>query len=122
MARAVVLCLAVGMLSVLVLAQSANVSGIWELEMMWPETTSTGSCIFEQQGESLAGSCGGDERFAVRGRVDGNRVSWQFDVAQGGAAGRMEFSGELDGQETTIRGSCTIVGANSGTFRMKKTG
>ena len=111
----------VGMLSTVASAQLANVSGAWELEMTWLEAKSTGSCTFEQKGENLTGTCGGAERFPLKGRVEGNRLSWQVDVEQGGASGRMEFSGELDREGTVIRGSCSIVGANSGTFMMRRT-
>jgi carbon monoxide dehydrogenase subunit G len=121
MKRVVVVLVTVGMLSVAGSAQLANVSGTWELEMTWPEGKSTGTCTFQQEGESLTGTCGGTDRFPVAGRVDGNRLSWQSDVKQDGATGRMEFSGELDRQGTTIRGSCSIVGLNSGTFTMKRT-
>ena len=110
-----------GILSMTASAQQANVSGSWDLEMSWPESKSTGACTFQQEGESLKGSCGGADKFAVTGRVDGNKVTWQLDVEQGAAAGRMEFVGEVDREGTTIRGTCTIVGANSGTFTMKRT-
>lgn len=118
MKRVVVL---VMMLAVSAWAQSSNVSGNWELEMSWPETKSTGTCTFQQEGESLKGTCGGADRFAIKGRVEGNRLTWQVEVAQDGASGRMEFSGELDGQGATIRGTCSVVGQNSGTFTMKRT-
>lgn len=77
-------------------AQLANVYGTWELEMTWPEAKVTGTCIFQQKGESLTGSCGGTDRFPVTGRVEGTRLSWHVDVTQNGASGRMEFSGELN--------------------------
>ena len=109
------------MLAVTASAQSSNVSGNWELEMSWPETKSTGACTFQQEGQNLKGTCGGTERFAVTGKVQGSRLIWQVEVAQDGAAGRMEFSGELDGQGATIRGTCSVVGQNSGTFTMKRT-
>ena len=109
------------LLSLGALAQSVAVSGTWDLEMAWPELTSTGECTFQQDGATLTGSCGGgDSKFPVKGRVEGNRLSWQSDVTQDGTTDRMEFSGELDARGTTIRGSCTIVGANSGTFTMKR--
>ena len=101
-------------------AQLANVSGTWELEMTWPQAKSTGTCIFQQDGESLTGTCGGADRFPVKGRVEGTHLSWQVDVKQNGATGRMEFSGELNQEGTTISGSCSVVGANIGTFTMKK--
>jgi hypothetical protein len=107
--------------SVVASAQLPNVSGTWELEMMWPEANSTGSCTFQQDGASLTGTCGGADRFPLKGGVDGNRVSWEVAVEQGGATGRMEFSGELNREGTAVRGSCSVVGANSGTFTMKRT-
>jgi carbon monoxide dehydrogenase subunit G len=118
--KRILILMTAGMLSAVASAQTANVSGTWELEMTWPEAKSTGSCTFQQQGENLAGTCGGADRFPVKGRVEGNRLSWQVDVQQEGTTGRMEFSGELDREGTTIRGSCSVVGANSGTFTMKR--
>jgi carbon monoxide dehydrogenase subunit G len=117
MKRVVVL---VMMLAVGALAQSSNVSGNWELEMSWPEAKSTGTCTFQQEGERLKGTCGGADRFAITGRIEGNRLTWQVEVEQGGASGRMEFSGELDGQGATISGTCSVVGLNRGTFTMKR--
>ena len=88
--------------------------------MTWPEAKSTGPCVFQQEGESITGSCGGADRFPVKGRVEGtSRLSWELEVKQNGETGRMEFSGELN-QEGTISGTCSVVGANSGTFSMKK--
>jgi hypothetical protein len=107
-------------LSVAESAQLADVSGTWELEMTWPEAKSTGTCIFQQDGESLTGSCGETDRFPVKGRVEGTQLSWELEVKQNGATGRMQFSGELNQEGTTISGSCSVVGANSGTFTMKK--
>lgn len=121
MTRIVVL-LTVGLVSVALLAQTANVSGNWELEMRWPGDTSRGTCSFQQDGQRLTGTCGGDDKFPLNGRVEGNRVSWQMEVPQGGATFRMEFAGELDPQSNTISGACTIVGANDGTFTLRKAG
>ena len=112
----------VGLVSAALLAQTANVSGNWELEMRWQGDTSTGTCSFQQDGQRLTGTCGGADRFPLTGRVEGNRVSWQMDLPQGGATSRMEFAGELDPRGNTISGACTIVGANDGTFTMRKAG
>jgi hypothetical protein len=123
MMRTVTVILVAGLLAVTASGQVTSVSGTWELQMAWPETTSTGVCTFKQEGDTLSGTCGSaTERFPVMGRVESNRLSWQVNVTQEGSTGRMEFSGELDAQGTTIRGTCNIVGANSGTFTMKRTG
>jgi len=102
----------------LVLAQT-TVAGGWYLEMLWPGGKSTGSCTFTIEGDRLGGTCGGDERFPITGRVIGRKVTWQMDVKQGGAQGRMEFDGEVDEPGTTIKGSCNI-GDQFGSFTMKK--
>ena len=121
--RTVTVFLVAGLLAGTAAAQLASVSGTWELQMAWPEATSTGVCTFKQEGDTFTGTCGGTtDRFPVKGRVESNRLSWQVNVTQDGSTGRMEFSGELDAQGTTIRGTCNVVGANSGTFTMKRTG
>ena len=123
MKQVVAVILVVGTLAAPASGQVANVSGSWELQMAWPEDTSTGSCTFKQEGDTFTGTCGSaTERFPVTGRVERNRVSWQVNVTQDGSTSRMEFSGELDAQGATIRGTCSIVSANSGTFTMKRTG
>ena len=98
----------------------ATVAGTWALQMNWPGGASTGSCVFEQDGDTLRGSCGGgDDRFPITGRVAGRKLSWRVDVKQGGAQGRMAFDGEFDEQGTTITGSCN-VGDQFGSFTMRR--
>jgi hypothetical protein len=97
------------------------VSGTWDLEMNWSsDARSTGTCEFRQDGDKLTGTCGGDDRFPISGQVQNNELRWAFEVKQEGSQGRMEFAGELDAQGTTIKGSCSIVGGQGGTFTMKK--
>jgi hypothetical protein len=102
-------------------ALAADVSGTWNLEMRWPgDRQATGVCTFEQDGRKLSGKCGGDDKFAITGQIDDKRLTWEFDVEQNGSRGHMVFSGELDDAGTTINGSCSIVGAQDGTFAMTK--
>jgi hypothetical protein len=129
MMHAVTAILVVGMLAATASGQPANASGTWELQMTWPEATSTGVCTLKQEGDTLTGTCGSaTDRFPVMGRVEGNRLSWQVNVTQDGSTWRMEFSGELDAQGARVSGTCSIVDANSrtfansGTFTMKRTG
>ena len=97
----------------------ADVTGAWDLTMTWSgDTKSTGVCTFEQEGEKLTGTCGGDDKFAISGTVTDKRVSWEFDVEQDGNKGKMAFDGELDEAGATIKGSCRIVGSRQGTFTL----
>lgn len=99
-------------------AQS-SAAGAWDLEMLWPAGRSTGSCTFTIEGDRLGGTCGGDDRFPITGRITGRKLSWRMEVTQGGAGGRMEFDGELDEAGTAITGTCNI-GDQFGSFTMKK--
>ena len=106
---------------VAVTGQAADVSGTWNLEMIWSgDAKSTGVCTFEQDGGRLSGTCGGTDKFPITGEIRNNNLSWQFDVEQDGNKGRMEFAGELDEQGTMIEGSCTVVGGQDGTFTMTR--
>ena len=114
--------LAAGLVSTAAFAlSSADVTGTWDLEMRWSgDVRSTGTCTFRQEGQKLMGTCGGAAQFPIEGEVRDDSVSWQFDVEQDGAKGRMEFAGDLDVQGTTIEGVCSIVGGQDGSFTMKK--
>ena len=114
--------LTVALLSGVGLAVSAaDVSGTWDLEMRWSsDSKSTGVCTFKQEGDKLSGICGSPDKFPITGRVQNNKLSWHLDVEQNGTKGRMEFNGEVDEQGATIKGSCSVVGGQDGTFTMKK--
>jgi hypothetical protein len=102
-------------------ASAADVSGVWDLTMVWAaDSKSTGVCTFSQAGEKLSGTCGDPDKFPLTGEVKDRQVSWEFDVAQDGNNASMKFTGELDEAETTIKGTCQIVGARDGTFTLKK--
>jgi len=102
------------------LAQEPSVAGDWNLEMSWQEGgTSTGTCALHQQNEKITGTCGSaDERFPVRGELQGNRLSLHVDVARAG----MDFSGELNQSQNTVHGECVIPGVNTGMFTLTKVG
>jgi hypothetical protein len=100
---------------------AADVSGVWDLTMVWSaDSKSTGICTFSQAGEKLSGTCGDPDKFPLTGELKDRQVTWQFDVAQNGNNARMIFTGELDEAGTTIKGTCQIVGARDGTFTLVK--
>ena len=78
-----------------VLHAQGGVTGTWELEMRWPDgSVSTGTCVFEQKGDVLSGTCGGSaDRFPVTGHATADQVSWEVDVKEGGANAAMDFTG-----------------------------
>jgi hypothetical protein len=120
-ARTAIICVVVATATAALLSQ-ANVSGTWDLEMRWPDgSTSGGLCVFDQKGDAVSGTCGGEkERFPVTGRAAGGDVSWEVEIKQGGADAVMEYSGKIGSGGTTIAGTCRIVGVQGGTFTMRR--
>src|SRR5688500_11630186 len=83
---------------------AADASGIWDLQMIWQESASTGRCTFRQDKEKLSGACGGNsDQFSITGEVRGMQVTWQVNVEQNGGPGTMTFSGVLDESGTSIK-------------------
>jgi len=99
---------------------SADVSGVWTLEMRWSgsDNVSTGVCTLKQDNARLTGKC--QENSTVTGEVRGRQLTWTVDVNENGQKGRMTFDGTLDEAGTTISGKCAIPGGPTGTFTMKK--
>ena len=95
----------------------ANLAGTWDLEMTFTSsgTTSRGVCNFKQQDTTLTGTCG-PESFPVTGKVDGDKVTWQFQADQGGQKHTMIFNGVIEQGGATIKGKCAIVDGQEGTF------
>jgi hypothetical protein len=105
----------------LIPVSTADVSGVWDLTMRWPgDRQSTGVCTFKQDGQKLTGTCGGADKFPAIGEVNDRLLTWHFDATQDGNKGEMRFTGNLDETGATISGSCTIVGAQEGTFTMTR--
>jgi hypothetical protein len=100
---------------------SADVSGVWNLDMHWlgSDTHATGVCTLKQEEQQLTGSCE-SAKSIIAGEVDGRKLSFRIDVEQDGQKGAMTFTGTLDESGGTIEGSCKIVGGQDGTFTMKK--
>ena len=81
-------------------ASAADVSGAWDLTMVWSaDSQSTGVCTFSQAGEKLSGTCGDPDKFPLTGEIKDRQVSWQFDVAQ-------------DGNKKNVESACGVIAAD----------
>ena len=66
-------------------ASAADVTGVWDLKMVWSADSQVpGICTFSQAGEKLSGTCGDPDKFPLTGEVKDMQVTWQFDVSQSG--------------------------------------
>jgi hypothetical protein len=99
-------------------ATAADFEGVWNVAGAIPTGTPevfsvTGTCVFQQAGASLAGSCKGPRAIGpAAGTVNGLAVSWQIDLtpdAPGGANGTLRLTGIL-GADGFIRGQMMYSG------------
>jgi hypothetical protein len=69
-----------------------DVSGVWDLEMVFTSSgaTSKGVCKLSQKDGELTGTCGTDP-VAITGKVDDDKVTWQFQAEQGGQKAHDDF-------------------------------
>ena len=107
--------------------EAADVTGSWALEFQRDGSNALyqAECSFKQEGDRLVGSClsGFESLVPVRGNIQGSHVTFQFTtgVDSGTTAA---FSGQLDAQETSMKGTWRFVdeqgNKGEGTFTATK--
>src|SRR5262245_64631641 len=91
---------------------AADVGGTWALEFQRNGSSAVyqADCSFKQEGERVSGSClsGFEGIVPVRGNAKDKAVTFQFPtgVESGTTA---TFTGQLDAEETVIKGTWTFV-------------
>ena len=106
---------------------AADLTGSWTLEFQTENSTNlyTGECAFKQEGDRLTGSCGSGQStpVPVRGSVKGRSATFQFTTGID-AGFTATFAGQLDEQETSMKGSWRFVdqegNKGEGTFTATK--
>jgi hypothetical protein len=92
--------------------EAADLTGGWALEFQTEGSTNiySGECAFKQEGERLTGSCGYGQStpVPVTGNVKGSTATFQFRTGLD-AGYTISFSGQLDAQETSIKGTWSFV-------------
>jgi hypothetical protein len=106
---------------------AADVGGTWGLEFQrnGSDAVYEADCSFKQEGERLSGSCisGFESLVPVTGNARGTTITFQFPtgVESGTTA---TFTGQLDAQETLIKGTWRFVdergNKGEGTFTATK--
>ena len=106
---------------------AADLSGSWALEFQrsGSQEIYQGDCSFNQEGDRLSGSCiaGFESLVPVRGRVTGRSVTFDF-TTRIDSGSTLTFSGQLDEQETSLKGTWRFVDPDGnkgdGTFTATK--
>jgi hypothetical protein len=99
-------------------AEAADLSGTWALEFEQDKNSPLyqADCSFKQEGAQLSGSClsGFESIVTVRGNVQPPAVTFQFRTGTDSGT-QTTFSGRLDDQETSIKGTFRFVDAKGNT-------
>lgn len=78
-------------------AQDVSVDGKWNLNSNIAGNVSDLTCTFTQKEQELTGTCESEQGpLAVKGKVDGKKVTWQFDVRWEGELLTLAYAGSLD--------------------------
>jgi hypothetical protein len=98
-------------------AQSVSVSGTWTVSATVSGNQSEQSCSFTQTDTDLTGTCKGERgAFAIKGKIDGKSVTWQFDMEYEGQRLTPVYSGTLESAEKIV-GTVDVQGMGvSGEF------
>jgi hypothetical protein len=99
---------------------AADISGVWKVEGNISGTDVSPVCTFKQADNKLSGACklpqAGDA--VVTGQLDGNKVTWQYEVDYQDVHYVLVYSGVLD-SDTSMKGGFAVGGGES-TFIAKK--
>jgi len=109
----------VGIFVVALAATTANVTGTWEIEATFDDSSVSGGgfdCAFKQDGERLTGSCSGGTA-PLTGEVQAQNITWQLKA--GVTQEAVTFTGVVDEAGASMKGRFTI-GGTGGRFTALK--
>ena len=100
-------------------AVAADVSGNWKVDGEVAGHAVDPFCTFRQQDQKLTGVCKSQAgESPLQGAVDGEKVTWQYDVDYNGQTYTLVFTGTLE-SEAAMKGAFS-VGGTGGAFAAKK--
>lgn len=107
---AAITCLALGMCTS---TFAADISGKWNIQGSIDGNEITAACTFTQTSDDLAGTCVRPEGPAkAAGKVDGQKVTWSYDIDYNGSPLTMKYDGTVDSGKIT--GTITVVQYGAG--------
>jgi hypothetical protein len=78
-------------------AAAPNLTGNWTVHQSVAGNESDGPCKFVQSENKLTGTCKGPEKDVdIKGSIDGNKVTWQFESEYNGTPLTVKFTGTVD--------------------------
>ena len=102
------------------IAQDQNVAGKWNITITFIRGTGNHTAVIQQDGTELSGTYKGAAlEGKVRGRVEGNKVSFSTSLRNQTASSRFSFTGTIDGD--TMKGTVDMGEYWSAEWTAKRT-
>lgn len=78
-------------------AADLSVAGKWDVSTSIAGNDGTSVCTFTQKETALTGTCTGDDGdHAITGKIDGNKVTWEYKTDYNGQPLTIAFTGTVD--------------------------
>jgi hypothetical protein len=108
--RSLVLSVVLASVSVLaVAADSAPISGKWNIHNSVAGNESDAACTFTQKDTELTGTCTSDNGSGkATGKVDGTKITWSYDSQYNGSPLTLTYSGTFDSTANKIAGTVSV--------------
>jgi hypothetical protein len=97
----------VAALALVVVAAQPDVSGSWEVEATFDDSSLSGGgfdCAFKQDGERLTGNC---MSISLTGEVKGQRITWRIKAGQ--TQDTITYTGDVNEAGTSINGRFSMA-------------
>jgi hypothetical protein len=94
-------------------ADNASVNGKWNVHINVSGNESDSVCTFTQKDAELTGECTTEYGAkALKGKVDGQKVSWSYTTEYNGSPLNLAYSGTLDSSAGKLSGTVNVVEYN----------
>lgn len=101
-------------------AQAADVTGTWQLDVQLDQGSGTPTIVLRQEGAKLSGKYSGQFGEApVTGTVDGEAIRFEFTVDAGGTTLKARYQGRIESADS-MRGTCEYGELASGKWTAKR--
>ncbi len=95
---------------------SRKIADPWTVDTSLMGNAAQLKCVFTQEGPTLGGTCNGPgplANLAVTGNIDGDDVTFAFEISSFGPTITLLHKGTLDADGTSIKGTLNLMGTDS---------
>lgn len=92
-------------------ALAQDLSGVWKIDGNVGDNPIAATCTLKQIDTHITGTCKmsqNDKALVVSGEVNGNKVTWKYDLDYEGTTYTLAYFGTPDSAATSIKGSILV--------------